>query len=100
MRRKKRPKIKRIGKRRKSVFFLWVLLIISLSFAVYKHFTAIDIHTIIEAQRHENGNGVLRRAFQSRSKKCPSAGRPKWTRCTCADDQVAERATRNSSGLG
>ena len=46
----KRPKIKRIGTRRKSVLVLWALLLISLTFAVYKHFTAIDTHTIIERE--------------------------------------------------
>ena len=53
MRQEKRPRVKRIGKRRKSVVFFWALLIISLSFAVYKHFTAIDTHTIREIERVE-----------------------------------------------
>ena len=50
MKKEKRPKIKRIGTRKKSVTFLWILLLISLTFAVYKHFTAIDTHTIIERE--------------------------------------------------
>ena len=53
MTKEKRPKIKRVGTRRKSVVFLWALLSISLSFAVYKHFTAIDTHTIREIERVE-----------------------------------------------
>jgi len=48
--REKRPKVRRIGTRRKSVFFLWALLLISLTFAAYKHFTAVNTHTIIERE--------------------------------------------------
>ena len=50
MRREKRQRVKPIGTRRKSVFILWALLLISLTFAVYKHFTAVDTHTIIERE--------------------------------------------------
>ena len=48
--REKRPRVKRIGTRRKSVAVLWALLLFSLTFAVYKHFTAIDTHTVIERE--------------------------------------------------
>jgi hypothetical protein len=50
LKKEKRPKVKRIGTRKKSVTFMWILLLISLTFAVYKHFTAIDTHTIIERE--------------------------------------------------
>ncbi|MBY7141786.1 conjugal transfer protein [Virgibacillus sp. NKC19-3] len=46
-------KIKTIGKRKKSVIFLWVLLVSSLTFGIYKNFTAIDQHTIHEVEKIE-----------------------------------------------
>lgn len=45
----KNPKVLNINPRKKLVFFLWLLLASSFTFAVYKHLTAIDTHTI-----HEN----------------------------------------------
>jgi len=48
--REKRPKIKRIGTRKASVAIMWALLLTSLAFAVYIHFTAVDTHTIIERE--------------------------------------------------
>ena len=50
MKKEQRSEVTVIGTRKKSVTFLWILLIISLTFAVYKHFTAIDTHTIIERE--------------------------------------------------
>lgn len=44
----KKPKIFTINPRKKLVQILWGLLIISFSFAIHKHFTAIDTHTIEE----------------------------------------------------
>lgn len=44
----KKRKVKTIGTRKKSVLFLWLLLISSLAFGIYKNFTAIDIHTVHE----------------------------------------------------
>lgn len=46
--RPKEPKVLSLNPRKKLVFSLWILLGISFSFAVYKHFTAIDTHTIEE----------------------------------------------------
>lgn len=46
--RPKEPKILSLNPRKKLVFSLWILLGISFGFAVYKHFTAIDTHTIEE----------------------------------------------------
>ncbi|WP_370632557.1 conjugal transfer protein [Marinilactibacillus sp. Marseille-P9653] len=45
----KKAKQLTINPRKKLVLSLWILLGISFSFAIYKHFTAIDTHTI-----HEN----------------------------------------------
>lgn len=42
-----------IGKRRKSVLFLWTVLCLSLGFAIYKNFTAIDRQTIHEKVKVE-----------------------------------------------
>ncbi|WP_368552953.1 conjugal transfer protein [Enterococcus faecalis] len=42
-----------IGKRRKSVLFLWTVLCLSLGFAIYKNFTAIDRQTIHEKLKVE-----------------------------------------------
>ena len=44
----KKRKVKTIGTRKKSVLFLWLLLIGSLAFGIYKNFTAIDRHTVHE----------------------------------------------------
>ncbi|MFD1414990.1 conjugal transfer protein [Oceanobacillus jeddahense] len=46
----KKVKVRTIGKRKKSVLFLWILLISSLAFGIYKNFTAIDQHTIHERE--------------------------------------------------
>ena len=44
----KEPKVLSLNPRKKLVFSLWILLGMSFSFAVYKHFTAVDTHTIEE----------------------------------------------------
>lgn len=44
---KKIPVI-RLGTNKKFVIFLWIVLIVSIAFGVYKNFTAIDKHTIHE----------------------------------------------------
>lgn len=49
MRDKKRPTM-RVGPHKKAVILLWIVLISSLSFAIYKNFTAIDKHTIHEKE--------------------------------------------------
>src|SRR5690625_985326 len=46
----KKVKVRTVGKRKKSVLFLWILLISSLAFGIYKNFTAIDQHTIHETK--------------------------------------------------
>jgi len=46
---KKLP-VKKVGTRKKSVIALWLLLLGSVSFGVYKNFTAIDIHTVHEKE--------------------------------------------------
>ncbi|GGP08813.1 MULTISPECIES: conjugal transfer protein [Oceanobacillus] len=46
----KKRKIKTVGKRKKSVIFLWILLLSSLAFGIYKNFTAIDQHTVHERE--------------------------------------------------
>lgn len=47
---KEKIKVKKVGVHKKSVVFLWILLIGSVSFGIYKNFTAIDIHTIHEKE--------------------------------------------------
>ena len=42
----KKERIVSVGKHRKMVILLWLLLFCSVSFGVYKNFTAIDQHTI------------------------------------------------------
>ena len=51
----KKPKEKKvcvmkIGTHKKSVLALWALLIVSVSFGVFKNFTAIDTHTVHEKE--------------------------------------------------
>ncbi|WP_040984029.1 conjugal transfer protein [Oceanobacillus jeddahense] len=49
----KKVKVKTVGKRKKTVLVLWVLLISSLAFGIYKNFTAIDQHTTHEVEKVE-----------------------------------------------
>uniref|UniRef100_UPI00403F1E72 conjugal transfer protein n=1 Tax=Candidatus Enterococcus willemsii TaxID=1857215 RepID=UPI00403F1E72 len=44
----KKAKTMHVGTHKKSVLFLWVLLLSSLAFGIYKNFTAIDTHTVHE----------------------------------------------------
>ena len=44
----KKPRIYKVNPHKKVVIALWVLLGLSFSFAIFKHFTAIDTHTIHE----------------------------------------------------
>src|SRR5690625_6747836 len=41
---------KSVGTRKKSVIVLWIVLISSLAFGIYKNFTAIDQHTVHEKE--------------------------------------------------
>jgi hypothetical protein len=43
-------KVKHVGRFRTSVVILWVVLIVSVAFGVYKNFTAIDKHTTHEVK--------------------------------------------------
>ena len=61
---KKEKKVRtvKVGTHRKSVIALWVVLIASVSFGVYKNFTAIDRHTVHEKEtiqlRLNDTNGI------------------------------------------
>ncbi|GAB2561761.1 conjugal transfer protein [Shouchella clausii] len=44
----KKTKVRTAGTRKKIVTFLWILLLGSLAFGIYKNFTAIDQHTVHE----------------------------------------------------
>lgn len=46
----RKVRVKKVGIHRKSVVFMWILLIGSVSFGIYKNFTAIDIHTVHEKE--------------------------------------------------
>src|SRR5699024_1506115 len=46
----KNLKVRAVGARKKSVMILWILLISSLAFGIYKNFTAIDQHTVHERE--------------------------------------------------
>lgn len=58
---KKIPTLK-VGTHKKSVIALWAVLIVSVSFGVYKNFSAIDIHTVHEKEtvqlRLNDTNGI------------------------------------------
>lgn len=43
-------KVRTVGTRKKTVTLLWILLIGSLAFGIYKNFTAIDQHTVHERE--------------------------------------------------
>ena len=46
----KKVRTVKVGTHKKSVIALWVVLIASVSFGVYKNFTAIDMHTVHETE--------------------------------------------------
>src|SRR5690625_731004 len=46
----KKIKVKTVGPRKKLVMMLWIVLIGSLAFGIYKNFTAIDRHTVHERE--------------------------------------------------
>ena len=50
----KKMKIRTVGTHKKTVLVLWIVLIGSLVFAIYKNFTAIDQHTVHEKEIIEN----------------------------------------------
>lgn len=60
--RKERIPVKRVGINKKSVIILWIVFIGAFLFAIYKNFTAIDIHTIHEKEviKHDivDTNGI------------------------------------------
>lgn len=47
---KKKMPVMKIGTHKKTVIALWLVLIGSVSFGIYKNFTAIDIHTVHEKE--------------------------------------------------
>ena len=58
----KKVRTMKVGTHKKSVIALWVVLIASVSFGVYKNFTAIDQHTTHEIEtiqlRLNDTNGI------------------------------------------
>ncbi|GIN20228.1 MULTISPECIES: conjugal transfer protein [Bacillaceae] len=50
----RKMKVRTVGTRKKTVTLLWILLIGSLAFGIYKNFTAIDQHTVHEKEIIEN----------------------------------------------
>ena len=59
----KRVPVMKVGTHKKTVIALWLVLIASVSFGVYKNFTAIDMHTVHEKEVIEQRIilGVIRR---------------------------------------
>ena len=49
----KKVRTVKVGTHQKTVIALWVVLIASVSFGVYKNFTAIDQHTTHEKEREK-----------------------------------------------
>ena len=58
----KKVRTVKVGTHKKTVIALWVVLIASVSFGVYKNFTAIDQHTTHEKEiielRLQDTNGI------------------------------------------
>ena len=58
----KKVRTMKVGTHKKSVVALWLVLIASVSFGVYKNFTAIDQHTVHETEtiqlRLNDTNGI------------------------------------------
>ena len=65
----KKVRTVKVGTHKKTVIALWVVLIASVSFGVYKNFTAIDQHTTHEKVLFGKLNAAfsvrLKRVFQS-----------------------------------
>ena len=55
----KKVRTMKVGTHKKSVIALWVVLIASVSFGVYKNFTAIDQHTTHEVETKDTGYQCL-----------------------------------------
>lgn len=59
---KKKERVVSVGKHRKTVLALWILLACSLTFGIYKSFTAIDQHTthekVVVKEKVVNTSGV------------------------------------------
>lgn len=55
-------RVMKVGVHRKTVIFLWILLICSVAFGIYKNFTAIDMHTVhekkVEKEKLVDTNGI------------------------------------------
>ncbi|WP_307480295.1 conjugal transfer protein [Cytobacillus purgationiresistens] len=64
----KKTKVRTVGPRKKIMLFLWMLLISSLAFGIYKNFTAIDQHTVHEREIIET-NIMDTNAIESFTKK-------------------------------
>lgn len=47
---KKKIRVIHVGTHKKTIIMLWIVLILSISFGVYKNFTAIDKHTVHEKE--------------------------------------------------
>ena len=58
----KKVRTVKVGTHKKTVIAFWVVLIVSVSFGVYKNFTAIDMHTVHETEtiqlRLTDTNGI------------------------------------------
>lgn len=65
----KKIKVKTVGPRKKSVVFLWIVLFGSLAFGIYKNFTAIDQHTVLEREIIET-QMIDTSAIESFTKNC------------------------------
>ena len=44
----KKVPVMKVGTHKKTVIVLWLVLLASVSFGVYKNFTTIDMHTVHE----------------------------------------------------
>ena len=53
----KKVRTMKVGTHKKSVIALWVVLIASVSFGVYKNFTAIDQHTTQQGSNRSKDTG-------------------------------------------
>ena len=56
----KKVPVMKVGTHKKTVIALWLVLIASVSFGVYKNFTAIDMHTVHEKEVIEQRTTVYR----------------------------------------
>ena len=79
----KKLKVYKVNTHKKTVIALWVLLAVSFLFAVYKNFTAIDIHTAVSYTHLKKNREYSRKSASGTPAHPPAAGSLRHSRPRC-----------------